>query len=162
MDYSLETVEEKLIHVKTHLWDLQQEQQEKRNMAMAYVLEHLTMIVDNARMQYLDEKAFEWKINMARPKRQFTDEDEQKMYEYALSGCQNGTIATLMCIPLTTLIRRFGSALREKRAERKYNLRKHQTVQSVHNPAMAIFLGKNELNQTDKQVIETKRPQAVP
>ena len=56
MDYSLETVEEKLIHTKIHLWELQQEQEEKRNMAMAYVLEHLTMIVDNARMQYLDEK----------------------------------------------------------------------------------------------------------
>ena len=56
MDYSLETVEEKLIHTKIHLWELQQEQEERRNMAMAYVLEHLTMIVDNARMQYLDEK----------------------------------------------------------------------------------------------------------
>ena len=56
MDYSLETVEEKLIHVKTHLWDLQQEQDEKRNKAMAYVLEHLEMITDNARMQYLDER----------------------------------------------------------------------------------------------------------
>lgn len=55
MDYSLEPVEEKLIHVKIHLWDLQQEQDEKRNKAMAYVLEHLTMIIDNARMQYLDE-----------------------------------------------------------------------------------------------------------
>ncbi len=55
MDYSLETVEEKLIHVKVHLWELQQEQAEKRNQAMAYVLECLTMIVDNARMQYLEE-----------------------------------------------------------------------------------------------------------
>lgn len=56
INYSLETVDEKLTHVKTHLYDLRQEQDEKRNAAMAYVLEHLTMIVDNARMQYLDEK----------------------------------------------------------------------------------------------------------
>lgn len=56
MDYSLETVEDKLIHVKTHLWDLHQEQDEKRNKAVAYVLQHLEMIVDNARMQYLDER----------------------------------------------------------------------------------------------------------
>jgi hypothetical protein len=56
MDYSLETVEEKLIHVKIHLWEFQQEQEEKRNKAMAYALEHLTMIIDNARMQYLKEK----------------------------------------------------------------------------------------------------------
>ena len=54
MDYSLDTVEEKLIHLKTHLWDLQQEQAEKGNEAMAYVLDHLTMIADNARMQYLE------------------------------------------------------------------------------------------------------------
>ncbi|HDY88651.1 MAG TPA: hypothetical protein ENH82_11155 [bacterium] len=92
---------------------------------------------------------------MARPKRQFTDEDEQQMYDYALSGCQNGTIAKLMCIAETTLTRRFGAVLKEKRAERKYNLRKNQTDQSVHNPAMAIFLGKNELGQVDKQVITT-------
>lgn len=56
MDYSLETVEEKLIHLKVHLWDLQQEQKAKGNESMAYVLDHLTMIADNARMQYLDEK----------------------------------------------------------------------------------------------------------
>lgn len=55
MDYSLETVEEKLIHLKIHLWDLQQEQNLKGNAAMAYVLEHLNMIADNARMQYLEE-----------------------------------------------------------------------------------------------------------
>ncbi len=90
---------------------------------------------------------------MARPKRVFTDEDEQKMYEYALSGCQNGTISTLMCIPLSTLVRRFGGLLREKRAERKYNLRKAQTDLSISNPAMAIFLGKNELDQKDKKEI---------
>lgn len=93
---------------------------------------------------------------MARPKRQFTDEDEQKMYKYALSGCQNGTISTLMCIPLSTLVRRFGAVLREKRAERKYNLRNNQTNLSEHNPAMAIFLGKNELDQVDKQIIKTE------
>lgn len=100
---------------------------------------------------------------MARPKRVFTDEDEQQMYEYALSGCQNGTIATLMCIPLTTLIRRFGAVLREKRAERKYNIRNNQTNLSEHNPAMAIFLGKNELGQTDKQepIKDATEPEAL-
>lgn len=55
MEYSLETVEEKLTHLKIHLWELQQEQKAKGNEAMAYVLDHLTMIADNARMQYTDE-----------------------------------------------------------------------------------------------------------
>jgi len=56
MNYSLETVEEKLTHLKIHLWELQREQDTKGNAAMAYVLQHLTMIADNARMQYLDQK----------------------------------------------------------------------------------------------------------
>jgi len=100
---------------------------------------------------------------MARPKREFTNKDEQQMFDYALSGCQNGTIARLMCISLTTLIRRYGSLLSEKRAERKFILRDNQTKLSKHNPAMAIFLGKNELNQVDKQVIMTKtEPVTVP
>lgn len=97
---------------------------------------------------------------MPRPKRQFTDEDLQKMEDYALDGCQNGTIATLMCIPKTTLIRRFGSMLQEKRAERKHILRENQTRLAKTNPAMAIFLGKNELGQVDKQEIRTET--AVP
>ena len=90
---------------------------------------------------------------MARPKRQFTDKDEQQMFDYALAGCQNGTIARLMCISLTTLIRRYGSLLSEKRAERKFILRNDQTKLAKTFPAMAIFLGKNELGQVDKQVI---------
>ena len=93
---------------------------------------------------------------MARPKRKFTDEDEQQMFKYALAGCQNGTISKLMCISLTTLIRRYGSLLQEKRAERKYNIRNNQTELSKTNPAMAIFLGKNELGQADKQIVSTE------
>lgn len=63
MEYSLETVEEKLIHLKLHLWDLQQEQKSKGNEAMAYVLDHLTMIADNARMQCVDESSKEQEKN---------------------------------------------------------------------------------------------------
>ena len=101
---------------------------------------------------------------MARPKREFTDEQIQEMEEYALNGGQNGTIATAMAIPLTTLIRRFGKLLTKKRAERKLKLRTTQTALATSNPAMAIFLGKNELNQTDKQIIEQveSKPQLTP
>jgi len=59
MDYSLETVEEKLTHLKIHLWDLQQEQDMKGNTAMAYVLEHLTLVAENARIQYCNQMAEE-------------------------------------------------------------------------------------------------------
>lgn len=56
MYYSLETLEEKLTHLKIHLWELQQEQDEKRNKAMAYALEHLSMIAQNALMECRQEK----------------------------------------------------------------------------------------------------------
>ena len=93
---------------------------------------------------------------MARPKKVFTDEEVQQMEEYALDGCQNNTIATLMDIANSTLIRRFGKLLTKKRCERKQRLRLIQTQLALSNPAMAIFLGKNELGQVDKQVIETE------
>ena len=95
-----------------------------------------------------------------RPKRQFSDEQVQQMEEYALDGCQNTTIAILMDIGKSTLKRRFGPLLRKKRCERKQRLRLIQTNLACSNPAMAIFLGKNELNQTDKQVVETKNTSA--
>ena len=93
---------------------------------------------------------------VGRPKRQFSDEEVQNMEQYALEGCQNNTIATILDIPMTTLKRRFGKLLTKKRCERKQVLRAIQLNLALANPAMAIFLGKNELNQTDKQVIETK------
>jgi len=97
---------------------------------------------------------------MARPKRVFTDEEVQQMEEYALDGCQNNTIATIMDIANSTLIRRFGKLLTKKRCERKQRLRLIQTNLALSNPAMAIFLGKNELGQVDKQTIRTET--AVP
>lgn len=93
---------------------------------------------------------------MARPKRVFTDEEIEQMERHALNGGQNGTIATAMDIPFNTLKRRFGKRLSKKRAERKLLLRLRQTLLAVSNPAMAIFLGKNELNQVDKQEIRTE------
>ena len=93
---------------------------------------------------------------MARPKRQFSDKQVQEMEGYALDGCQNNTIATILDIPMTTLKRRFGKLLTKKRCERKQILRHNQSSLAVNNPAMAIFLGKNELNQTDKQIIKTE------
>jgi len=93
---------------------------------------------------------------MARPKRVFTDEEVARMCEHALNGGQNSTIATAMNIPLTTVIRRFGKLLTQKRAERKLKLRRNQTVQATVSSDMAKFLGKNELGQVDKQEIRTE------
>lgn len=93
---------------------------------------------------------------MARPKREFTDEETQKIEEYALNNCHFETIALALEIPVNTLKRRFGRFIKQKRAEGRIRLRGYQTDLAKNNPAMAIFLGKNELGQTDKQLIEQR------
>jgi len=92
-----------------------------------------------------------------KPKRVFTPAQIKQMEEYAFDGCLNATIATLMDIPATTLDARpdIRKKLTKKRAERKSWLRKCQNdrVENDSSPVMAIFLGKNELGQSDKQEI---------
>ena len=90
-----------------------------------------------------------------RPKRQFTDEEKQKIEESALNNCHIDTIALGLGVAKNTLIRRFGTFIKQKRAEGRIRLRGYQVDLAVNNPAMAIFLGKNELDQTDKQIIAT-------
>lgn len=91
---------------------------------------------------------------VGRPPHTFTDIQIKKMQRLALSGCQNCTIATIMDIPVQTLVDNFREILTKKRCERKYNLRKQQDAAAKKgNPALLIFLGKNELGQADKQDI---------
>ena len=92
---------------------------------------------------------------VGRPRTVFTTEQMNKMQQLALNGCMNNTIATIMDIPKETLVRNCGHILTKKRCERKNNLRRLQ-MQSAKkgNPALLIFLGKNELGQADKQEVE--------
>lgn len=53
--YALDTLKEKLEHVRRNLRLLQDEQEEKRNNALAYVLEHQRMIIDEALTQLRHE-----------------------------------------------------------------------------------------------------------
>lgn len=88
---------------------------------------------------------------MAPPKREI---DEKKVAKYALAGCYTKTIARLMNIPETTLRDRCRDLITQKRAERKYNIRKAQAeCVAAKVPSMLIFLGKNDLDQTDRQDI---------
>ena len=90
----------------------------------------------------------------ARGEDPYTPTQRNKMCRLALSGCQNLTIARIMGINEDTMLRHHKELLQQKRAERKYNLRKQQNlVAKKGNPAMNIFLGKNELGQADKQDI---------
>lgn len=89
--------------------------------------------------------------------------DEREVIKYALAGCYDKTIARLTGIPETTLKRRCGVLISKKRAERKYNIRAAQDKAIKQgNPALLIFLGKNELGQVDKQEIETKHVSVAP
>ena len=93
---------------------------------------------------------------MARPKRVFTEQEEAMIADYALDGGKNNTIAMALDMPVNTLTNRFSGLLKKYRSIRKLKLARNQTKQSVDSPQMAIFLGKNELEQTDKQTIEHK------
>lgn len=88
-----------------------------------------------------------------RPKRQFNEEEVSLITEYALNNCHLDTIALALGIAKTTLVRHYGTIISKKRAEGRVRLRAYQANLAKNNPAMAIFLGKNELNQTDRQEV---------
>ena len=66
-------------------------------------------------------------------KLKLTKEQWKQMGEYALDGCQNGTIAMLMDIPEGTIqsSKELQGFLRKKRAERKSKLYKAQTQTAI-------------------------------
>jgi len=88
-------------------------------------------------------------------KKLISEKDIAKAEGYALAGCKNNTICTLMGWGHNFLEDRpdIRKKLTQKRAERDFALRKSQTDKALKekNPTMLIFLGKNELGQTDRQ-----------
>ena len=57
----------------------------------------------------------------------------------------------MFCVLAITLRRNFGALLDKKRAEGRADLRKCQRKLAKTNSVMAIFLGKNELDQKDSK-----------
>ena len=92
-----------------------------------------------------------------KPRKKITPAQIKKMQELAYGGCQNNTIATLMGFDKNLIDQRkdIRDILSKKRAERKAWLRSVQDyrVEFDPSPVMAIFIGKNELGQSDKQEI---------
>lgn len=84
-----------------------------------------------------------------RRKRKFTLEEKVMIKQMALDNCHLDTIALALGIPKQTLADNFRSFIRQKRAEGRCDLRRTQRVLSKTHTAMAIFLGKNELEQKD-------------
>jgi len=89
-------------------------------------------------------------------KKEITPAQMRKAERYARRGNKNNTIATLMGWDHNLIEQRpdIKKRLTKKRAEREDWLHGIQDRQAKSFPAMSIFLGKNELEQTDKQ--ETK------
>lgn len=94
---------------------------------------------------------------MARPKVVI---DEERVGEMALKGAKNSEIAHILGVDDQTIEKRFSLILIKKRAERRYNLKRKQYEKAMlGDTTMLVWLGKNELEQTDKQ--ETKHSGAV-
>jgi len=86
--------------------------------------------------------------------------DEERVAELAYKGLSNKKIATLVGISDTQLGERFLALLAKKRAERTLHICERQLAM-LNGPigpssaaTMAIWLGKNELGQTDKAAVE--------
>lgn len=91
--------------------------------------------------------------NAGRPKRIFTDEEKANIEQMALDNCHVDTIALALSIPKQTLVDNFRSFISQKRAEGRTKLRRAQREKALigKDTGMLCFLGKNELEQTDKQ-----------
>ena len=96
----------------------------------------------------------EVKQGPGRPRTVVTDEEMAQAEQYAYNGCKNRTIATLMGWDKHLIDDRedIRAKLTKKRAESQADLRQAQrnTALISKNAIMQIFLGKNELDQTDK------------
>lgn len=81
--------------------------------------------------------------------------DEDRIARLAFTGCKNSEIAHILGCDDETLKNNFSPILDKKRAERKAALRSKQTEKALTGDTpMLIFLGKNDLEQTDKQTQE--------
>ena len=90
-----------------------------------------------------------------RPAREFTDEQVEEIKRLARKGCKTLTIASITEIPETTLRSHFSGLIKKQHALKKEDVLDAQNrLLSEDNPTMAIWLGKQYLDQTDKQVVE--------
>ena len=98
-----------------------------------------------------------------RPKRVFSKAEITKIQRYARNNSKSETIASALDIPVNSLKRHFGRKMTIWRAEGKVQLKNIQRRMVTTSPQMAIWLGKQDLGQVDKQVITTNpAPVAVP
>ena len=93
------------------------------------------------------------KINkVGRPRYKFTKAQIEEIGELAGLGCHTETIANKIGCEPETIVNNFSGFLHKKRSEHRIDIRKAQKKQ-LNTPAVAIFLGKNDLGQADKKEI---------
>lgn len=79
------------------------------------------------------------------------DIPEDEVASLALKGAKNAEIAAYFGVDEATIGRRFAKLLTKKRSVRRMNLRAAQTDKALGgDTTMLIWLGKNDLEQTDK------------
>lgn len=86
---------------------------------------------------------------MARPKLEI---DEDELVRLARLNCHTRTIAKALGVNEKTLRNSYSALIEKKRAEHRIELRAAQDKAiKAGVPSLLIFLGKNELDQRDKQ-----------
>lgn len=92
---------------------------------------------------------------MGRPKLEFTDDQICQILDLARKGCQVRTIASITGIEESTLRNRFSAEIKKQHALKKLDVINCQArLIDADNPTMAIWLGKQLLDQKDKQEVE--------
>ena len=85
---------------------------------------------------------------MARPRKEVDSEQVEKL---AALQCTLEEIAAFVGVDKSTISRRFATEIKEGREKGKTSLRRYQFELAKKSAAMAIFLGKNYLGQSDQQ-----------
>ena len=91
-----------------------------------------------------------------KPKKVIPPEDYARAMELAFRGCNNNSIELMMDWTIGFIRNRKDilRAISQKRAERRAWLLEVQNGMAEKVPAMAIFLGKNILDQADKKELK--------
>jgi hypothetical protein len=99
------------------------------------------------------KKTIEERKKLGRPALKFTPEQISEIEAAALIQAKNNTIAVKMGIDINTFEKHFKKKCEQKRAEGRIAL--HKTQESLKNtPVMAIWLGKQHLEQSDKNDVK--------
>ena len=88
---------------------------------------------------------------MARPKKNINRDEVEKL---AMLQCTMSEVASFFDVNVSTISRRFAKEMTKGREKGKMSLRRKQWKLADTNASMAIFLGKNYLDQKDSKEVD--------